>query len=176
MAATQTLLENGRRSNRRALFTKNSSVADSCAKINVSGESHLMRRPKRCRASVGGATPARGSQSRLALFGVIWLLLVAAPVLAQTRPSDLQIASLFPASGSSSICPDSPLRITFASPPALGAAGKIQIFDAVTNSAVETIDVSSKTSIQTIGGIEDFTYYPVIISGMMRRSIRATTP
>ncbi len=43
--------------------------------------------------------------------------------------------------------------------------GKIQIFDASTNQVVETIDVSQKTAIQSIGGMDRFTYFPVIISG-----------
>jgi pectin methylesterase-like acyl-CoA thioesterase len=73
--------------------------------------------------------------------------------------------ALSPAAGATSVCPDTPLRITFSAAPTLGAAGKIRIFDAATNAPVETIDVSSPTSLQTIGGLPNFKYYPVIITG-----------
>jgi pectin methylesterase-like acyl-CoA thioesterase len=73
--------------------------------------------------------------------------------------------ALFPAAGATSVCPDTPLRLTFAAAPTLGAAGKIRVFDAAGNSPVETIDISSPTSTQTIGGLPNYKYYPVIITG-----------
>jgi len=73
--------------------------------------------------------------------------------------------TLFPAAGAAHVCPDTPLKLTFASVPVLGAAGKIQVFDAGTRAVVETIDVSSPTATKTIGGFPDFKYYPVIVSG-----------
>jgi pectin methylesterase-like acyl-CoA thioesterase len=102
---------------------------------------------------------------RASWISLISLLLAATPVLGQSPALDSNLSALFPAAGSTGICPDTPLRITFSSPPAYGISGKIRVFDAATNQPVETIDISAKTSTQTIGGIEDFTYYPVIISG-----------
>jgi pectin methylesterase-like acyl-CoA thioesterase len=72
---------------------------------------------------------------------------------------------LFPSAGATQVCPDTPLKITFASVPALGAVGKIQVFDAGTRAVIETIDISSPTATKTIGGFPDFKYYPVIVTG-----------
>jgi len=71
---------------------------------------------------------------------------------------------VFPAADATGVCPDTPLRLTFATPPALGTGGKIQIWDASDNTVVETIDVSSPTGTKTIGGLPNYKYYPVIIS------------
>ena len=73
--------------------------------------------------------------------------------------------SLFPAAGATGMCPDTPLRLTFATPSVLGSSGKIQICNAADNAVVETIDVSSPTSTKTIGGLPNYKYYPIIISG-----------
>jgi pectin methylesterase-like acyl-CoA thioesterase len=71
----------------------------------------------------------------------------------------------FPLAGASTVCPDTPLRLTFAAAPTLGTGGKIQVWDAATHAMVESIDVSSPTAIKTIGGLENCKYYPVIIAG-----------
>lgn len=73
--------------------------------------------------------------------------------------------SFFPAAGARNICPDTPLRITFATAPALGSSGKIKVFDGADNKLVDSIDVSTRTATKTIGGLDNFKYYPVIISG-----------
>ena len=72
---------------------------------------------------------------------------------------------VFPAADATGVCPDTPLRLTFATPPVLGTSGKIQICNAADNAVVETIDVSSPTSTKAIGGLPNYKYYPVIISG-----------
>jgi pectin methylesterase-like acyl-CoA thioesterase len=77
----------------------------------------------------------------------------------------LNLKGLFPAAGAKNICPDTPLRITFADPPQLGTSGRIQVFDAADDRLVETIDIGTRTATKTIGGLEGFKYYPVIISG-----------
>jgi pectin methylesterase-like acyl-CoA thioesterase len=86
---------------------------------------------------------------------------------AGSAPADAMLTglSVFPAADAINICPDTPLRLTFASPPVLGASGKIQIADAATNAVVESIDVSSPTSTKSIGGLAGYKYYPVIVSG-----------
>src|SRR5260221_12682056 len=75
------------------------------------------------------------------------------------------IVGLFPAAGAVGVCPDTPLRITFSTPPTLGAAGRIKILDAAGGAVVETIDLASPTAIKTIGGLPGFKYTPVIVSG-----------
>jgi len=88
----------------------------------------------------------------------------AAEGITPTRPA-LNHKSLFPAAGAKNVCPDTPLRVTFTGPPALGDGGKIQVFDAADKHLVEAIDVSSRTATKSIGGLDNFKYYPVIISG-----------
>jgi pectin methylesterase-like acyl-CoA thioesterase len=51
------------------------------------------------------------------------------------------------------LCADPPLRITFAAPPSLGSAGKIQVYDvAQPATAVASVDMSAATTTDTIGG------------------------
>ncbi len=107
------------------------------------------------------------SPSRLlVLAGFVWAQAVTPPTrAADPPPGPPKIPALFPASGATDVCPDTPLRLTFDAPPTLGPAGKIQIFDAATHAVVDTIDVSSPTATKTIGGMAGFNYYPVIITG-----------
>src|SRR5262249_17506908 len=72
--------------------------------------------------------------------------------------------TMFPKSGAKDVCPDTPLRLTFSSPPLVGA-GKIQVFDADGDALIETIDVAEPTKTKTIGGFPNFKYYPVLIAG-----------
>jgi len=91
---------------------------------------------------------------------------------------NLVVTNLTPAATSGLINPDSPLRITFAGPPAIGLAGTIKIYDAATDAVVDTIDASSPRQTgnlsylpgtpyqtKTIGGVGSFNYYPVIVAG-----------
>lgn len=90
---------------------------------------------------------------------------------------NLTVTSRFPASDASSVLPDTSLRLTFASPPAFGTSGTIKIYDAATDTAVDTIDLRSPSQTgnlsylpgtpyqsKTIGGVSGFNYYPVIIT------------
>jgi len=86
------------------------------------------------------------------------------PTALPAKPA-IGLAGAFPAPGAVNVCPDTPLRLTFDSPPVLGTAGKIQIHDAADDRVVETIDVISPTALKTIGGYPNFKYYPVIITG-----------
>jgi pectin methylesterase-like acyl-CoA thioesterase len=105
-----------------------------------------------------------------------YLILLCAAILlcggiktpaAATEPSGSSLAalSLFPAADAIHVCPDTPLRIDFAEPPTLSGLGKIQVFDAAANKLVETIDTGSRVGTRTIGGLGNFHYYPVIITG-----------
>ncbi len=98
-------------------------------------------------------------------------LATAAAVIAAVRKDAaevklaLNLKIVFPAADATNVCPDSPLRLTFGAPPTFGTSGKIQIFDAADHTLVESIDVSSPVATKTLGGLPDYKYYPVIISG-----------
>jgi len=88
--------------------------------------------------------------------------------------NSLMSATAFgPANGATGICYDTPLTITFNSPPKVGTSGKIYIYD-TTNSAtpIDTLDMGLNVNMpnvinaqpRTIGG-DTFTNYPVIITG-----------
>lgn len=96
---------------------------------------------------------------------------------------------LFPANRAQGVCPDTLLNLTFPTPPAIGIAGQIRIYDAADNHLVDTVDVSvpayatsseetngghatsaqiaasAGTQSYAIGGAEGFHLYPAIISG-----------
>lgn len=73
---------------------------------------------------------------RMILF--LAAVLVASPCAAAPK--------LFPASGARNVNPDTRLVLTFDSPPAVGASGKIQIFDTADGSLVDTLDLSIPAS------------------------------
>jgi pectin methylesterase-like acyl-CoA thioesterase len=56
------------------------------------------------------------------------------------------------------------LRITFASPPALGTSGKIQVFTS-SGTAVATVDMAAATITDTIGGTQFVLLRPVYVDG-----------
>jgi len=74
--------------------------------------------------------------------------------------------SLNPANEATNVCPDTLLRLTFDSPPSLGA-GTLRIFDA-TDALVDVIDLSTNdannSQARLIGG-QVYNTYPVIIRG-----------
>lgn len=73
--------------------------------------------------------------------------------------------NLFPAAGARSTCPDTPLRIIFDTPPTLGPRGRVRVFDAADDRLVDSIEVSSGPTTKKIGGLDNFKYHPIIISG-----------
>jgi pectin methylesterase-like acyl-CoA thioesterase len=77
--------------------------------------------------------------------------------------------TLFPADGATNVAPDTPLRLTFDSPPRVGASGHIRVFDAVSGAQVDTLDLAVPPAAQlaTIGGFtEGFHFYPVMVRGL----------
>jgi len=100
-----------------------------------------------------------------ALAAVAAALLAGAPGM---RASDFSWSELLskasPAAGATGVCPDTPLRLVFKSPPELGTAGRITIRDA-DGTVVEAIDIGARTGAKTIGGLSGFKYYPVIVEG-----------
>ena len=84
-----------------------------------------------------------------------------APVAPQQ--ATLVATAVFPAINAKNVCPDTPLRITFAGAPIVGA-GEIQVLDASNDALVETINVSVSIRSKSIGGLPNFNYYPIIIN------------
>ena len=93
------------------------------------------------------------------------LAVFAALFTASLGRAALQVTRFFPAADAAAVSPDTPLRLTFSAVPELGATGKIQIHDAVTQAVVETIDVQSPVGTKTIGGLDHYNYYTVLIAG-----------
>jgi pectinesterase len=67
------------------------------------------------------------------------LLIAFLPVSAFAQGNDVR---LFPTDKATSVNPDTPLRLTFANPPAIGTSGLIRIYDAANNKLVDTLDMS----------------------------------
>jgi len=96
-------------------------------------------------------------------MALMFLLLISCAI--QPPPRQIAgVARFFPAQGAGGVCTDAPLKINFSSPPTLGS-GKIEIFDAADHSLAASIDVSEKTRTRTIGGVTNYKYYPILISG-----------
>jgi pectin methylesterase-like acyl-CoA thioesterase len=74
------------------------------------------------------------------------------------------VTGLFPGPGSTGICPDPPLRITFSGTPTLGTSGKIQVFNS-SGTAVASVDMSASTVTDTIGGTSFILLRPVYVDG-----------
>jgi pectin methylesterase-like acyl-CoA thioesterase len=94
----------------------------------------------------------------------------------------------FPANKASNVNPDTHLVLTFTSAPTLGKSGQVRVYDAAEHRLVDTLDLSipagpdpnkrgaappdrntpvdhTTYQLMTIGGLENFHFYPVIIHG-----------
>jgi hypothetical protein len=70
-------------------------------------------------------------------------------------PVDLPegLTGLFPPPGATSICPDPPLRLSFAGPPSVGNSGSLRVYDAASPAEpVATVDFAAMNVTDTIGG------------------------
>lgn len=103
------------------------------------------------------------SLSRFTRGAALVFTAVVAAAAAPLRP--LRDATLFPAAGATGVCPDTPLRVTLPTAAAVGSAGQIRILDAATGALVESVDVGVKVAVETIGGLPNYRYYPVIVHG-----------
>ena len=108
----------------------------------------------------------------------------AVAAIAVLSPS-LVSTAVTPATGALGLNPDTRLTVTFNQPVSVGLTGQINIFDAANPSApVDTIDLIAGTALmnslraggtastqllavqnKTIGGLTNFNYYPVTVSG-----------
>jgi hypothetical protein len=72
------------------------------------------------------------------------------------------VTAMFPEPGSAGVCPDPPLRLTFAATPALGTTGKIQVWNA-SGTAVASVDMAASTVTDTTGGTAFILLRPVFL-------------
>jgi pectin methylesterase-like acyl-CoA thioesterase len=66
-------------------------------------------------------------------------------VMAGVVSTNLGNAVLSPTNGSAAVNRDTPLRLTFASPPVVGSAGTIRVYDAASNTLVASYDLGAMT-------------------------------
>jgi hypothetical protein len=119
----------------------------------------------------------------------VGLLFAVLPMLAQAQGETPQLS---PANDATRVNPDTHLVLSFSSPPTLGTAGLIRIYDANDGSLIDTLDMSIPPSpspsgraprsteaerraqaaatrmadyqVNTIGGV-DFHFFPIIVRG-----------
>jgi pectin methylesterase-like acyl-CoA thioesterase len=87
---------------------------------------------------------------------------------APTPPASLldALSGEFPALGATDACADASLRLSFTAPPALGAKGKVQVFDvAAPDTPVVSIDLSAGPYHAAIGGQNRQLHLPVTVDG-----------
>jgi hypothetical protein len=98
---------------------------------------------------------------KLKLFSVF---VVAAVLVA--RAAAITATAFAPAPGSTGICTDTLLTVTFDVAPKLGTSGRVRIHQAATDAVVETIDLASATHTRLIGtNGTPYNYLPIIITG-----------
>ena len=89
-------------------------------------------------------------------------LLVA--LTAYCDAAGLAVTELWPADQSTNICADTPLRLTFGSPPALSGKGRITIHRSKDKSVVDAFDMSDGGFRDNFGG-KILNYHPVRLAG-----------
>jgi pectin methylesterase-like acyl-CoA thioesterase len=92
----------------------------------------------------------------LAITGFVY---VAALATSTSRAQEM-----FPAPDAKTACVDTPIRLTFNTPPTLGK-GTLQVLDAGTHQPVDTLDLSAHTRKHTIGGLDNFNCSTALVDG-----------
>lgn len=69
-------------------------------------------------------------------------MIAAVPFIMACNQTGQVNATLFPASGSENVNPDTHLVLTFSETPVLGDSGMIRVYDAVTDQVVDSLDLS----------------------------------
>jgi len=90
------------------------------------------------------------------------ILLAAMATLLPGRLAALTATSFFPANNATSVCADTPLKITFDTPPVIGTAGTVRIFNSG-GTLVETLDLAVPHT-RTVGGTL-YNALPAIVTG-----------
>lgn len=125
----------------------------------------------------------------MTIYPLLRVLLTAAllPLLdlrAESPQTAFSASSIFPARGATSVLPDTRLSITFNQPVTVGSSGVIRIYDTADGTVVDTVDLAAATALKnelrsaselstrdlpvqtkSIGGLDNFHYYPVTTSG-----------
>jgi pectin methylesterase-like acyl-CoA thioesterase/lysophospholipase L1-like esterase len=78
--------------------------------------------------------------------------------------NSLRLVSVSPSAGATNVCIDTPLRLVFDGPPKLSQSGTVQILDDA-GVVIDSIDVNVSVLSKAIGGLPNFNYYPVVITG-----------
>jgi pectin methylesterase-like acyl-CoA thioesterase len=78
--------------------------------------------------------------------------------------AELAVTNSFPASQSANVCADTPLRLTFNEPVALGDKGKIAVYRAADNKLADVFDLSDAGFSNNFGG-KILRYDPILIAG-----------
>jgi pectin methylesterase-like acyl-CoA thioesterase len=82
-----------------------------------------------------------------------------------TVNSTMAVTALAPSNGATGVGYDTPLYITFNSPPTAGSVGNITIYDASNSNVVDTINMTlGNPQARSIGGVT-ISSYPVIVTG-----------
>ena len=90
-------------------------------------------------------------------------MIAAVPFIMACNQTGQVNATLFPASGSENVNPDTHLVLTFSETPVLGDSGMIRVYDAVTDQVVDSLDLSipsGPTESRTYGPECDYTKVP----------------
>jgi pectin methylesterase-like acyl-CoA thioesterase len=94
----------------------------------------------------------------------LFILVAFSNAIAEPTSQPVTMTAMFPAAGAKDVCADTQLKLTFTGTPVIGK-GKIEILDAADNSTVATIDPAAPPPVKTIGGLPNYSYYPVLIDG-----------
>lgn len=89
------------------------------------------------------------------------------------------VASVFPADGDTSVCPDTRLVLTFHQTPTLGTNGKIRVIDELTGEPIDSLDLSipaGPTEHRTYGPECDYAQEPYDYRRAMMPTNRNTRP
>ena len=97
--------------------------------------------------------------TRSMIAGLFLSVLISNPGLAE-----LVITGLWPTNQSPGVCADSPLRLTFSEPPALGRQGQVMVCRAADNQPVDVFDLNTTGAADNFGG-KSLHYEPVRMAG-----------
>ena len=80
-----------------------------------------------------------------------------------TVVSAISVTSVAPVSGTTNLCADTPLSITFNQAPRVGNTGRLRVYKS-DGTLIDMIDFANAVNSKNIGGV-NFNYYPIIVTG-----------
>ncbi|KAF2439126.1 hypothetical protein P171DRAFT_490562 [Karstenula rhodostoma CBS 690.94] len=87
---------------------------------------------------------------------LLFIYLTVQGLSLETRATEIQ---LFPSNGQEDVNPDTQLRLTFPSPPSIGASGLIRVYDVASNDLVDSLNLSIPNPPSGM----DFYFFPIIV-------------